>query len=305
MATSRTFKDLAQVALANYTGRDPSFPNRLKMWVDFFHDRDISSLTSDDIEDALDRLVARGKLRTTLKAPSSASKSTTRVPVLVQTGQPLAASTINRYLACMGTMFKVLKSLRLLPRGFVSPLRDVTKMPEGPGRTIDIDMPRVLNLVAACRLSRNRKLAALVAFACTTGWRLGSIQAMRWADVNLQDGSAYSSRTKNGTAHRTALLPLVIAELRSIKPYQLDANSLVFGKHNVTKAFRTALLRANLPTTWTFHHCRHIAASVLAQSGASVPIIMACLNHKSPQMALRYSHLNIDALRSSMERAWS
>ena len=78
MASSRSFKDLAQVTLANYTGRDPSFPNRLKIWVDFFHDRDISSLTSDDIEDALDHLVARGKLRTTLKTSPTASRSTTR-----------------------------------------------------------------------------------------------------------------------------------------------------------------------------------------------------------------------------------
>ena len=39
---------------------------------------------------------------------------------------------------------------------------------------------------------------------------------------------AYSGRPKNGTAHRTALLPLVIAELRRIKPDQLAENSLVF-----------------------------------------------------------------------------
>ena len=89
MASSRSFKDLAQVALANYTGRDPSFPNRLKIWIDFFHDSDISSLTSDDIEDALDHPVARGKLRRTLTASPTAGRSTTRVAVLVPTGRPL------------------------------------------------------------------------------------------------------------------------------------------------------------------------------------------------------------------------
>jgi integrase len=96
----------------------------------------------------------------------------------------------------------------------------------------------------------------------------------------------------------------VIAEIRAIKPTQAHAEGLVFGPTNPNKALKTALMRANLPTEWTFHHCRHIAASVLAQSGASVPIIMACLNHKSPQMALRYSHLNIATLRESLEKAW-
>jgi integrase len=62
--------------------------------------------------------------------------------------------------------------------------------------------------------------------------------------------------------------------------------------------------KADLPEDWTFHHCRHIAASILAQSGASVVTIMQALNHKTPLMAMRYSHLNVDSLRESIGRAW-
>jgi hypothetical protein len=47
-----------------------------------------------------------------------------------------------------------------------------------------------------------------------------------------------------------------------------------------------------------------VAASVLAASGASVPVIMATLCQKSPSMALRYSHLSTDAQQQAAQRAW-
>ena len=159
--------------------------------------------------------------------------------------------------------------------------------------------------MAACRLSRNRKLAAIVAMACTTGWRLGSLQALRWADIDLTAGFADTQRTKNGTPHRAVLLPWVLDELKRIVPAPTQSDELVFGKKDFRKTWQTALAPANLPNDWTFHHCRHIAASVLAQSGASVPAIMGLLNHKSPSMALRYSHLNTQSLRDGLMRAWA
>lgn len=71
----------------------------------------------------------------------------------------------------------------------------------------------------------------------------------------------------------------------------------------LNKAWETASRCADLPA-YTFHHCRHIAASILAQSGASVVTIMQALNHKTPIVAMRCSHLNTDVLRESLGRAW-
>jgi integrase len=145
----------------------------------------------------------------------------------------------------------------------------------------------------------------MTAFACTTGWRRGSIESLRWGDLNLDACTADTKRTKNGTPHRTVLLDWVVKELKSIRPLNPEPQEFVFGHSTFKKAWKTALERADLPTEWTFHHCRHIAASVLAQSGASVVTIMQCLNHKTPMMALRYSHLNIDSMRDSLGKAWS
>lgn len=293
---SYSFTDLASAILASYSGRDPSFSARVGYWSEFFGDADVTMITTDDVEDGIDALIKRGKIRV-LTTSTGITKEFT--------GEPLSNATINRHVACLGTIFKELKRRRLLPRGFISPMRGVSRMEEGTGRTLTVSTDDVKRLVAACRVSRNRKLAAIVAMACTTGWRKGTLQNMTWGQINLVDGYADTPRTKNGTAHRTPLLPWVIKELTRIKPRFATNKDEVFGERNFDRAWHNALKLADLPSEWTFHHCRHIAASILAQSGASVVTIMQALNHKTPIMAIRYSHLNTDSLRESLGRAWT
>lgn len=295
--TELAFSALAAAVVAAYTGRDAAFGKRIGFWIDFFGERPVTGITTDDVEDGIDALVKRGKTKVMRWGRG-------QVAEIRPTGTPLAPSSINRYLSSLGTCFKEMKRLRLLPRGFVNPMRGVGRMPDGEGRTVTVTVDDVRRLVAAARVSRNRKLAALVAMACTTGWRLGSLQALKWQDVDLKAGIADTLRTKNGTPHRTPLMPWVCEELKRMKPAQAQAGDLVFGVRNFKRAWVSALKLADLPQDWTFHHCRHIAASILAQSGASVVTIMQALNHKTPLMAMRYSHLNVDSLRESIGRAW-
>lgn len=292
------FNTLAEAIVASFHGREKSFGSRAGYWIGFFGDRDIMTLTTDDVEDGIDALVERGKA----KVITWGARGT--APVIEYTGLPLAAASVNRYISTLGTIFKEAKRRRMLPRGFTNPMRGVGRMGEGGGRTVTVTVEDVKRLVAACRVSRNRHLAGLVAMACTTGWRLGSLKALRWQAIDLKAGHADTERTKNGTPHRTPLLPWVVDELRRMRPELAQPGDLVFPVKNFRRAWQSALKLADLPEEWTFHHCRHIAASILAQSGASVVTIMQALNHKTPMMAMRYSHLNTDALRESLGRAW-
>lgn len=293
--TYTSFKTMADAVVAAYSGRDSAFVPRVQFWINLWGDKDVASLTTEDVEDGIDILAKKPKTLT----------RTTRAGVVSVTspGKTISPATVNRYVATLGTVFKDARRMRLTPRGFVSPSRGAERMPEGPGRTLTVSVDDVRRLLAACRVSHNHKLAALVAMAVTTGWRRGSLQALRWRDIDLKAGTADTPRTKNGTPHRAALLPWVVEELRRIRPIDPPHDALVFGARAFTKAWENALKRADLPA-WTFHHCRHIAASILAQSGASTVAIMQCLNHKTPMMAMRYSHLNTDALRESLGRAW-
>ncbi len=291
----KSFKDAAQVALANHQGIDPNFGARLEYFIEAFDQKDVTLVTGADIEMALDQLAARGKLKV---------QRTKNGLVYIKTGLPLSPATINRYLNSLGSMYKELRRLRVTPRGFISPTKGVERPQGGTARTLEVSLDDVKNLIAACRLSRNKKLAAITAMACTTGWRVGNLQTLKWRDLDLKAGYADTQRTKNGTPHRAVLLPWVLAEVIRIKPKDASPDDLVFGKSQFGKTWKTALRLANLPD-WTFHHCRHIAASILAQSGASVPVIMSALNQKSPSMALRYSHLNTATLRENLTRAWA
>lgn len=293
---SKPFPDAMQIAIANYQGADACYASRLGFFAQHFGDRNVTDIKTEDIEDALDALAARGKLK--VKTTSDGIK-------MVPANKPLSPATLNRHLAALGTMYRDLRRLRITPRGFVSPTRGVERQQGDAPRTVQVTVKDVQHLVAACRLSRNRTLAAITAMACTTGWRLGNLQALRWRDIDLVGGYADAQRTKNGTPHRAVLLPWVVDEIKRIEPEQKQPDDLVFGKRNFRKTWQQALALADLPTDWTFHHCRHIAASILAQSGASVPAIMGLLNQKSPSMALRYSHLNTQSLRDGLMRAWA
>jgi integrase len=208
---------------------------------------------------------------------------------LIQLDRQRAPGTINKYLSVLGTMYKLLKTHRQIPRAFQAPSFKGLRLPEDNSRTVQVTLEDVRRLVDAARLTKNRKLPALVAVACTTGLRKGSLLGLTWGDVDLAKRTLDVARTKNGTPVRSVLPHWACAELARIKPTAADKSSPVFGPTEFKRAFGKAIELAGLPSDWTFHSCRHIAASILAQSGASLPVIMQALNHKTPSMALRYS----------------
>lgn len=215
------------------------------------------------------------------------------------------AGTVNRYIGVLATMFRLLKQARYLPRSFASPIVRGTKLPEPPGRTLQVSVQDVQALVNGARLTRNPKLPALIAMACTTGLRKGNLLSLKWGDVDLGLCFVDVQMTKNGSPTRSVLLPWVRTELLRIKPTLVDKDDLVFSPKVFVKSWQSALKHAGLPEDWTFHHCRHIAASILAQGGASLPVVMQALNHKTPSMALRYSHLSTKSLEDAVSKAWA
>jgi integrase len=62
----------------------------------------------------------------------------------------------------------------------------------------------------------------------------------------------------------------------------VDANYLIIGPSLIKRTWKNELKQFNLPEGRTIHYCRHIAASILAQGGAAITVIMANLNHKNP-----------------------
>jgi integrase len=292
------FKLVAEATIAaRRKSADRAHATRAAFWIERFGKHDAEKITPEMIAPAMVELSRRR---------ATYVKRTKAGPMKVESNKTLSPATCNRFLATLGTIYADARREGLVRLGFVSPTKGVPRRTPGPGRRVTVTTRDAQALIACARVSRNPSLAALVAVASTSGLRLGSLNAIRWRDVHLDRGHIDVATTKNGEPHRAVLLPFVIEELKRWKKLASEArpDDRVFPVKNPNKALQNALRMAELPTTWTFHSLRHVAASVLAQSGASVPQIMATLNHKSPAMALRYSHLNTASQRAALSTAW-
>jgi len=63
-----------------------------------------------------------------------------------------------------------------------------------------------------------------------------------------------------------------------------------------------AIRKAAGITNLRLHDLRHSFASLLASSGASLPLIGELLGHTQPQTTARYAHLFDDVQREAVER---
>jgi len=188
-------------------------------------------------------------------------------------------------------------------------MRRVKKLPEPRGRVrylsddVVEDGKTVLGersrLLLKCKLAKSDHLLTIVVLALSTGMRLNEIRYLTWSVVDLQRHRITLYETKNGDVRVLPLLGRALEMLTEQKQRSKPLNTdLVFPSSNdsskpidVTKAWRTALARANI-SDFKFHDLRHSAASYLAMSGATPNEISEVLGHKTLQMVKRYSHLS-------------
>ena len=241
---------------ASYRGRDPSLHARLACWKDRVGDLPIALLCADRVDDEMAFLAARGAMKFVRGAGHASA------------GRPLASATLNRYLVALGSLLAFARRTRALPRNHLSAIRSVEKLQEGDGRLIHLTAEQVDSVVACAALARWKKLPALIRMAFTTGLRLGTLQSLRWRDIDLISGRASVARTKNGLPHVAHLTPATIKALTSMPRHRL-ADGLVFSgadeaqPHQFRKAWESACLAANVGHT-PFHALRHSCASHLA-----------------------------------------
>jgi integrase len=293
--TIQTISDAVGVTKVLYTGRSNYLFANLDWWTgQLGPEKPLTDITPEDIDVGIGVLMA---------TPALHYRKNQGV---VQGTKSRTAGTVNRYVGSLATMFKLLRFHRRIPRSFTSPIVKGLKLPEGQGRTLQVSITDVRRLVDAARLTRNLKLPAFIAIASTTGLRKGSLQGLTWGAVDLKARTIDVATTKNGTPTRSVFPTWAAAELARIRPDNPEPWLEVFGARDFRKAWEKTIELADIPGTagWTVHHLRHVAASILSQSGASLPVVMQALNHKTTSMALRYSHVNTKALDQAMSSAW-
>ncbi len=280
-------RDLFDLYMAHYAGRDGSRGQRVAWWQQRVGDIALQDLTDDHVHAALEALADEN-------ARYFAGRDELGRPVHNRKRKRLAPATINRYAASLAAVLTWAIKKRIAPKGYTHPCRSVERRRENNEKTRFLRDDERDRLLAACKASTWPRLYVLVLMGLTTGARKGELLGLRWADVDLARGQAAVARTKNGDPRVLPLVPAVVAELQR---FVGAPAALVFGSprdparpFTFEPRFKDALQVAKV-RDFRFHDLRHSCASMLARSGATLLEIGDVLGHRQMQMTKRYSHL--------------
>lgn len=292
-----TFKELAEAWIASREHCSGSL-GRIRFWVDEFGPLQVDQISEDQVDQAINRLVARGKL-----------KGGTGQDRGQPTGQPLSGSTINRFVSTLAGLFKYARRLRVLQRSHVPPTRGFEKAPEPVDPDKYVRPEEVERLLAVARVvdRRWKKLPALIVLGFHTGIRIGNLKSLKWEDIDFDAKTASIAVTKNGRPHVAPLTDSCIEELRKLQ--KAEPTSLIFKSYRSEKPFNhRALLQKVCKEAGfegrTFHWLRHGCGSALANAGVSQAQIMQVMAHRTLTASARYMHSNVEDRKSVVERVF-
>jgi integrase len=227
-------------------------------------------------------------------------------------GRPggLSARTVRNIHKTVHRMLHQAVRWRLLA---VNPATDLELPPVVEPQMVTLDHAQARRLLEVAASPRRAGWwAPLLLLAVATGARRGELLALRWADLDLDAGTATISRTlrrgQAGLRYKTpktraglrtvGLGPQTVVALRRLRAeqaqrrlafgtaYHADADLVVckidgapLRPDHVSSEFRRLADRAGLPATVHLHTLRHSAASFLAAAGVPASDIAAQLGH--------------------------
>lgn len=172
--------------------------------------------------------------------------------------------------------------------------------------------------VLLAMLPTDQPCAVAVALAVTTGLRRGELCALRWEDVDLQNGVLEAARaarkdgsikdTKTRAGRRAVPLPdAAISTLRAWRKCRPDAEWVVCDAHG-------RALKPNAVTHWwarhrseygcdgvTLHELRHSYITSLARAGVHPRIMQDLAGHSSPRVTMEiYAHVTLADKRAAV-----
>ncbi len=220
-------------------------------------------------------------------------------------GKLRSGATVNRYLAALSAAFGVAVSEWQWVKE--NPFARVRREKESQGRTRFLSSDERTALLSACKESTSKNLYLVTLLALSTGMRQSEILNLEWDHISFDRNTITLFKTKNKEVRVVPMVGIARSLLQDHGKVRSLKNPFVFqGRHHThanfpRKAWGTALKKAEIEN-FTFHDCRHSAASELAMNGASLHEIAAVLGHKTLAMVQRYAHLSEQHTISVVER---
>jgi integrase len=180
------------------------------------------------------------------------------------------------------------------------------------------------------------RLEALLVLAVTTGMREGEILALRWQDIDLEDGSLQVQRAvsylkeygyvesepKTAKSRRMIKLPRFVVHVLELHYMQqaeqrrdvgkawiekglvfTNAQGYYYSPSTLRKAFRRFLVSIGLPHM-RFHDLRHSAATILLAMKVHPKVVQEILGHSQITVTMDlYSHA-LPSMQDDVTKQW-
>ena len=150
-----TLRELADVYMANFPGRDASRPYSVSFWVRELGVRRILDIDADCIAEVLDRMIATPVHKYAGKDPATGK------PVLRTHPRKRAPATINRLKSVISSMLAYAQRRRLMPKGWQNPCKEIPCERVSNARTRFLSADERERLL---RVARLRDIAMIVIF---------------------------------------------------------------------------------------------------------------------------------------------
>jgi integrase len=297
-----TLSDLADLYLAQYTGRDKSLKGKIEHWRRRFGSKYLPDITTEGIRQEL-KIFANGKaLR------PNGCRNTAEVK-MIQSNRDRKPATVNRMKAALSTLFKLAIQDGLIKS---NPVTGISNLPENNMRIRYLSSKERLDLLEATKNSEWDRLHLLVLMGICTGARKGNLLCLKWQDIDFDRREARIPRSKNGDP---IILPLPVSLVEELKKFR--GIGLLFPSRlkpwqpmDFKKHWETALKQSNLlypkdhPKRFRFHDLRHTTGSYLVMNGATLYETGEILGHRCIQTTKRYAHLSVEHKKNLTDRVF-
>lgn len=211
---------------------------------------------------------------------------------------------------------------------------DIGEMPEWTALFLKVaeTPPRELSLAEEPRLFAELRadMVDVCDFALKSGWRLGEVLGLRWADCDFQAMQA-QTKIKGGNTVRRPLTPTLVAIIANqpkagpfVFTYIAQANKAEvkrdkLGRYHPArrKGERYPMTKTALRGVWEaakeagsvegfrFHDLRHTRGTRIVRATGSLAAAKAALKHQNIKTTLRYAHVLDEDVRHALDASES
>jgi len=212
--------------------------------------------------------------------------------------------TVNRYFVPLLHCFKICER----DWEWIDKVPRFSKLKEPLGRTRYLTPEEAKLMLSELKTRRENDIYLISYIALSFGSRLEETCALRWQDIDFENKIIYFTKTKTDHIKVLPLPERLIIDLKAWKignsseylfpPDQKSNKPYVYDK--VKKKFSKIAKELGLKDV-SFHNTRHTVGSWATQEGTNRKIVAELLGHQNLVTTDRYSHLDVEHLRSVVD----